>query len=383
MTVLCDGFLIEWLPPADARLESALPDDARPEIPAAAATGLERLFAAWLERCGIAAPPARSLPSADGAPLSLALALWLGPRLVGEIRFDGVMAPPPVRHEGVAHEAHHLLFRLFESTLRALGREASATVIHGFDDYRTGSLAALLAYFAAAAGEGDDRRRGLVRAFELDPSFGAPRLALAEERLENGDAAASARLIEGVAVQDPDRARELGLSLWSRGEVPAALQLLSAAVENNADDGLAHAALAALLARQGETQEAFLLASRASNLIPDDYRSWAALADVHRAGGQHQEAAFYYAFALRLAPDAPHLLKDAAASQLAAGRPAEAMALAQRAIAAAPNDAENYANLALAQRQLGDQPGALEAARRAVALGGNDPRFAALLAELG
>lgn len=359
---------IEWLPPASARLDSALPADLPPwDIPRTASAGLARLFGTWLDRCG-----------GDGQT-RLALALWLGPEWIAEVRIG---AAEPIRHQGVASDAHHLLFRLLESAARALGHEVPASLVHGFDDLRTDSAPALLAYLGAEGEQGGVRRRALIRAFELDRNLVAARLALAEDQVAAGDTAAAAALLQGCEVHDPERARELGLACWSDGEAEAALQLLGAAVSNDADDGLAHAALAVLLARQGETQEAFLLASRATTLIADDYRSWAAMADVHLANGEHQQAAFYYNAALRLAPDAPHLLKNAAACQLAADRPEPALELIERALAAAPQDAENHANLALARRALGDLAGARLAAARALALAPDDSRFTALSEEL-
>lgn len=371
MTITCESCLVDFLPPADVQPERALPAPAA-AVPEGAAAGLAALFTDWLGRLGGGAPMA-----ADA--LRFSLALWLGAQWIGELRLD---ADAPIRQTGEANTANHLLFRLLEAAAQSRGLAVPTALAHAFDDLRAGTPLALLTYFSALGQTGERRRRALIRAFELDPGFVAPRLALAEERLAAGDGAAAAALLAGVTVNDPERARELGLACWEHGEAGLAAELLGVAVSRNPDDGLAHAALAALLARQGAAQEALLLAARATSLIADDYRSWSALGDAHRALGDPRQAAFYYNAALRLAPEAPHLLKDAAASHIAAQRPREALVLIERALALAPDDPENHAQLALARRDLGDYAGALAAAGRAQALAPADLRFAELAGEI-
>jgi tetratricopeptide (TPR) repeat protein len=273
-----------------------------------------------------------------------------------------------VRHEADLSEGHHLLFQLTESAARLLEVELPRRVISGFEDYRTPVVPALLQYLIALDAPEAERKGELIRAFELDARFPAARIELALAAVQRGDTASAISLVQGFAVGHSDWARDLGTAAWAAGETDLAMALLASAVQSNEDDGIAQAALAALLARKGEIDESFYLATRATQLEANDYRSWAALADVHRAAGKFGEACFYYNFSLRLSPDAPAVLKDAGASWVLARKPEQALKTIEKAIAVAPGDAENYGNLAFAHDLMGNAQPALEAARRAVEL---------------
>ncbi|HXE30542.1 MAG TPA: hypothetical protein VN515_01945 [Terriglobales bacterium] len=342
--------------------------------------GLGRLFAAWLERAGLGAK--------DG---TVAGRLWISDRWQAEIEAGGERRAD----EAAWGQAHHLLFRLTEFAARKLGGELPIAVNGVFEDLRTDSPGALLAYCAGWGEEGAERLRRWRRAFELDPRLAAVRTELARVALGRGDGTAAASLLAGVGLHDAAAAAELGIGIWAAAGGAAdeddawaetAIRLLHSAVQADTQDAVAAAALAALLARRGASgpalDEARLLASHSTQVAPDDYRCWAALADVVRAAGDFKDAAFYYATALKLQPEATGVLKDAAACWLLAEQPAQALPLIERALALDPRDAENYGNLALARQALGETAGAAEAARKAAELNPDHPRLRALAAEL-
>lgn len=351
-------------------------------VPVAASRGLARLIAEALTESGVA-----DVAVADGQPgegASITGILWLGDRLQGEItvRREAGSEPEVVRHEADLTEGHHLLYQLTESAARLLEVELPRRVISGFEDYRTPVFPALLQYLIARDAPEKERKGELIRAFELDASLPAVRIELALAAVQRGDTPSAISLVRGLPVGHPDWARELGTAAWAAGETDLAMGLLAAAVQANDDDGIAQAALAALLARKGEIDDSFYLATRATQLEADDYRSWAALADVHRAAGKFGEACFYYNFALRLAPDAPGVLKDAGASWVLARKPEQALKTIEKAIAVAPGDAENHGNLAFAHDLLGNAQPALEAARRAVELAAQNASLHVLRGDL-
>lgn len=362
--------------PSEFRIETI--GEGWPEIPAEAGAGLAALLDSTLRQARIAIP-------AEG----LRGHLWIADRWQAEILVAG---------ERRAEEAsfalgHHLLFRLAEFAAVRLGGALPEAVARGFEDLRTTSPAALLAYVAGLGGAGARRAALWRRAFELDPNLTAARTALARDALARGETEAAAGLVAGLEVHDAAAAAELGLGLWAAASDPAeahtARELLQQAVRAQPDDALAAAALAALLARQAAggaapeaLDEALLLATHATQLASDDYRSWAALADVHRAAGDYRQAGFYYGFALRLEPQAPHLLKDAAANWLFAREPRQALPLIQRGLEAAPGDADHFGNLALAHDLMGETEAAAAAARRALELRPGDARIQQLCAEI-
>lgn len=366
MPVSIAPFPIEPVPSVAAGSDVAVAPDWT--VPAAASRGLARLIADALTGSGVADVAVADGHAGDGA--NITGILWLGDQLQGEItvRREGQSEPEVVRHEADLSEGHHLLYQLTESAARLLEVELPRRVISSFDDYRTAVFPALLQYLIALDADEAERKGELIRAFELDARFPAARIELALAAVQRGDTASAISLVQGFAVGHADWARELGTAAWAAGETDLAMALLASAVQANDEDGIAQAALAALLARKGEVDESFYLATRATQLEANDYRSWSALADVHRAAGKFGEACFYYTFALRLAPDAPAVLKDAGASWVLARKPEQALKTIEHAIAVAPGDAENYGNLAFAHDLLGNAQPALDAARRAVAL---------------
>lgn len=291
-------------------------------------------------------------------------------------------------------EAHHFQFRLAEFAAHQSGRTLPEPAIRAFEDLRTPSPLAMLAYWEGLGSTGATRRQRWMRAFELDPHFVAARLSLAQILLDSGsEPAAAAGLTHGLTVNDGYAAAHLGLDLWAAGAAAAAQEILQAAVRTNPGDALASAAFAALVARgvandpsnpdQGAAlEEALLLATNATQLAADDYRAWAALADVHRAKGDYDQAGFYYGFALKLEPNAPAVLKDAGATWLLARNPQQALPLIKRAIEASPSDAELYGNLAFARDLLHEPAAALEAARQAVELAPANARLCILHGDL-
>lgn len=363
-------------------------------LPEISAAGLEAMFRRCLERCKILVAP----PGAAAEGLTeLHVEISAGAELQGKL----TVRPPGkrahiTRREVPAGEGHHLLYLLLEAAAKALGREVPAPVTRGFEDLRSRSFAALVWFMASFTPDNSDPQRAQVRALELDFFLVAARSAVALELLSAHRPGTVLKLLEGIPILDSDAARELGLALWTEAArlpeseqepyVRRAIELLGAAIHADGDDGLAHAALAALLARQGAGEEALPLAARATNLAPNDFRAWAALGDAHRCQGQHDQAVFYYQMALRLQPTAASVLKDAAASLLMAQQPDRAIPLIEQAIAAHPEDPENHANLALARRALGEAQAALTAARHAADLGQSDPRLRprlkAMLAEM-
>jgi tetratricopeptide (TPR) repeat protein len=360
-----EPFVVELLPGAALA----------PDIDAAAGAGLAQIVSTLLTRAGLADP---------ASPVQGRI--WISDRWHAAIRLGE-------EHHGAEatfDEGHHLLFRLAEHVARWQGRELPPRVIHAFEDLRTVSPAALLTYATACAAP-ETAARAWVRAFELDPGFVAPRTALAQRALARGDSPeAAVSLLQGISVNDPLVAAELGLALWARGLPAPALPLLQSAVHNNPDEAIAAAALAALLARtlpEGEAghaalDEALLLATQATQRAADDYRCWAALADVYRVRGDFEQAGFYYGFALRLEPDAASVLQDAAANWVMARQPQRALPLLEHALTLAPESAELYGNLAFARHALGDGAAALDAARRAAELGPTDARFRILHGDL-
>ena len=355
-------------------------DTAWPPIPASAGAGIAHLLQTAVRRA--------SGHAAAGA-VRIRGRVWIADRWQAEIELARSAPEGWERYaeEAAFDQAHHLLYRLAEWTLRQLGSEMPEAVIRGFQDLRTASPGATLAFWAGWGASGEERRALWMRAFELDAQFVAARVALAQWILDAGGAAAAAAgLALGMNVQDPHAASELGLALWAAGELVPATELLQAAVQGNPKDGLASAGLAALLARRGAEgqalDEALLLATQATQLASDDYRCWAALADVYRAQGDFKQAGFYYGFALRLEPQAAGVLKDAGASWLLARQPDQALPLIERALAAAPDDAENFGNLAFARDLMGDAAAALAAARRAAALSPADARLRILHGDL-
>ena len=373
-------------------------------LPEIAATGLEALLRRWLERCGVSmvpTPAAEASAAAEGGDgkdiTELEITIRAGAEITGSltVRQPGHRART-FKREVPGGEGHHLLYLLLEAAAKACGREAPAPLTRSFEDLRSRSFAALLWYIASFTPDNSDPQRAQVRALELDFFLAAARAAVALELLSGHRPATVLKLLEGIPLLDNEAARELGLALWTEagrlGEpeqdafIRRAVELLGSAIHADEDDGLAHAALAAILARQGAGAEALPLAARATNLAPNDYRSWAALGDAHRAQGEHDQAVFYYQMALRLQPTAATVLKDAAASLLLANHPDRAIPLIEQAIAAHPDDPENHANLALARRALGEAQAALAAAQHAAALGQADPRLRprlkAMLAEM-
>ena len=345
-----------------------------PELPAAAGRGLAHLLADEIQLCGW---PEVEVRVADGAltgaeDVVIGGTFWASSRhLQCELQLSGGVRDGVFRHSVDAREGFHLLSKMLDFIAARLDASVPGRVTAGFEDYRTASPAALLAYWAALEAPWEAARRLLVRAYELDPRFPAVPVTLALDAVQRGDSEAAARLLAGVPVGHSNWARDLGTGLWAAGEPAVAAELLAAAIRNDADDGLAHAALAALLARRGESEEALYLATRASQLEPDDYRVWSALGDVYRTRGDFEQACFYYGFALRLEASAPALLKDAAACWILARQPERALPLLQRAIAAAPTDPDNHGNLAFAHNLLGESREALEAARVAVGMDGS------------
>lgn len=342
----------------------------------ACGTGLARLLRQWLERCRL---PAGTLEGIEARGQ-----VWLTDAWQAEMSVNGERRVEAAERD----RGQHLMCRLLEGVARPAGLEAlPRPVLAALEDYATTVPAALLACWQAAGSEGEAQRRAWRRAFELDPAMTAPRAALAGQALDAGQAAAAAALLAGVTVQDPERACELGLGLWSAGETAAAGALLETAVQSNPDDAIALAALAAWLARHAgdnaaARDEALLLATQATQRASDDYRTWQALADVHRAGGDFEQANFYYGFALKLEPAAPALLKDAAATLLMAGEPRAALPLIERALETSAADADHHGNLAFARHLLGEKALALAAARRASALRPDDARLRVLEGEL-
>lgn len=367
MPVSIAPFPIEPVPAVAAGSDAAVFPDWT--VPVAASRGLARLIADALTESGVADVSVANR-SEPGEGASISGILWLGDQLQGEItvRREAQGEPEVVRHEADLSEGHHLLYQLTESAARLLEVELPRRVISSFDDYRTPVFPALLQYLIALDAPEAERKGELIRAFELDSRFPAARIELALAAVQRGDTASAISLVQGCAVGHADWARELGTAAWAAGETDLAMSLLASAVQANDEDGIAQAALAALLARKGEVDESFYLATRATQLEANDYRSWSALADVHRAAGKFGQACFYYNFALRLAPEAAAVLKDAGASWVLARKPEQALKTIEQAIAAAPNDGENYGNLAFAHDLLGNAPPALEAARRAVEL---------------
>lgn len=364
-------------------------------LPEISAAGLEALFRRWLERCQIlVAPPGAPAAGLTELSIEIAAAAELSGKL--SVRRPGQRAVQ-VRRSVPAGEGHHLLYLLLEAAAKAFGREVPAPLTRGFEDLRSRSFAALVWFIASfTPDKNSDPQRAQVRALELDFFLVAARAAVASELLSGHRPATVLKLLEGIPILDSEAAREIGLALWAEsGRVPEggqepyqrrAIELLGAAIRGDPGDGIAHAALAAILARNGAAEEALPLAARATNLAPNDFRAWAALGDVHRLQGQHDQAVFYYQMALRLQPAAVSVLKDAAASLLLAQHPERAIPLIEQAIAARPEDPENHANLALARRALGEAQAALAAAQRAADLGQADPRLRprlrAMLAEM-
>ncbi|MGH9480101.1 MAG: tetratricopeptide repeat protein [Terriglobales bacterium] len=304
--------------------------------------GLARLLTSLLDRCRLPASAEAGVrgrvSATEGwhAEISTVVGAGPGSRRAFEAEF-------PL--------GHHLLCRMLEFTAATAGREeVPSPVLAVLEDYATAAPAALVACWQALGSEGEAARRAWQRAFELDPAMTAPRVALARQALQAGQAASAAGLLTGIAVRDAEAARDLGLELWTAGETAAAGALLQQAVTSDAEDAVALAALAAWLARHAGHEptardEALLLATQATQRASDDYRTWAARADVHRAAADYAQANFYYGFALKLAPEAPALLKDAAATLLMAGQPAAALPLIERALAAAAGDADHHGKI--------------------------------------
>ncbi|HXR96591.1 MAG TPA: hypothetical protein VN709_01990 [Terriglobales bacterium] len=347
---------------------------ADPWPPIAAQTGIG--IAAWIEAM---------LTRAGATEGAITGHIWISDRWQADVIVNAK------RHseEAAFDQGHHCLYRLVQFAASELKLELPDPLTRAFDDWQTHSPGALLAYFA-----GDYRR-----AFELDPTMPAPRIALARQQLARpdgmSDARAAAGIMQGVTVHDAQAAAELGIAIWAgapaAGEAAAAVaeiaaQLLQQAVKANPDDAVAAAALAALLVRRGAEgqalDEALLLATHATQLAADDFRCWAALADVHRAQGDMQQAGFFYGFALRLEPNAPTVLKDAAATWLIARDLDRALPLIEQALALAPADAENWGNLAFARDLAGTPAPALEAARQATGANPADPRLHILHGDL-
>lgn len=339
-----------------------------------AAIGLARRISSALERSGLE----QSSPSFGGA-------LWAGDGWRAELNLGSTRK----EFDAPFDLGHHLLARLAEAAAASFGGNLSDSALRSFDDWATPSPGALLAALAGlGAGEGPSRQHW-QRAFELDPSMVAPRLALAQTALATGNPASASMLLAGLRPRDEAAAAELGLALWAAGDAQVARGLLEVAAAAQPPDPVAMAGLAALLARQAVgdqshdlLDEALLLATQASQHASDDYRAWSALADVHRARGDFAQAGFFYGFALRLAPDSPVVLKDAAAAWLLAHEPARALPLIERALVAAPADGENFGNLAFARDALGEPAAALAAARQAAALNPANPRLRILHGDL-
>ncbi|MGH9534186.1 MAG: tetratricopeptide repeat protein [Terriglobales bacterium] len=364
-------------------------------LPEISAAGLEALFRRWLERCQVPLAPAGAAAKSGGVELSIEITAGSALQGTLTVRRPGKRTQT-ISREAPSEEGHHLLYLLLEAAAQACEREVPAPLTRSFEDLRSRSFAALVWFIASFTPDNSDPQRAQVRALELDFFLAAARAAVALELLSGHRPATVFKLLEGIPILDGDAARELGLALWSEAAhlpeaeqeafIRRAIELLGAAIHADADDGLAHAALAAILARHGGEEEALPLAARATNLAPNDYRSWAALGDAHRAQGEHDQAVFYYQMALRLQPTAAAVLKDAAASLLLGNHPERAIPLIEQAIAAHPEDPENHANLALARRALGEAHAALAAARRAADLGQADPRLRprlkAMLAEM-
>jgi len=168
--------------------------------------------------------------------------------------------------------------------------------------------------------------------------------------------------------QDADALNLLGVIARQRGNLPAAIDLISQAVRLRPDFADAHGNLASVLKDAGQPDAAADLYRRTIQLNPNYAKAHHGLGDVLAGNGQLDEAIDSYRRAVQIKPDFIDAHYGLAYALLRNGDTAAAVDSYRRVIQLNPGDADAHNNLGIALKTLGRIAEAIESYRESLRL---------------
>lgn len=159
-----------------------------------------------------------------------------------------------------------------------------------------------------------------------------------------------------------------GYEAYQTGNRDAAVQSLSAAVEDNPQLITARSLLAEIYRREGNYEEAARQYERLTQLDPYDYLNYYHLGVSRHLLDRIRAAAEAYERALRLKPDDPKTNMNLGLAYMALGDGQKALPHARKAAELQPDSAAAWGNLALVLDSIGQHAEAEQAYRRSLEL---------------
>jgi len=207
------------------------------------------------------------------------------------------------------------------------------------------------------------------RALTIDPNRAPVHASLARVYFTTGqlqDAEQHARLAVGLASGNDDAHRLLGRILAARGDVPAGIAELNAAISLRPEYWLNYDSLGRIYFENARYEEAIPPFRRVTELRPDYSGGYQTLGTVLHFAGRTNEAIGNYEHALRLGPVAT-AYSNLAFSYYATGRFKDALANYEQALKLDATSPASYRNIGDTYERLGDNARASRAFEEAIA----------------
>lgn len=262
-------------------------------------------------------------------------------------------------------------FELAEA-LRHAGRPVEAAAGYREALRRTGVRAGWhlgLAHALSAAGD----LKGAVRAAEEGRSRWPADRSLAnllgDLYRQAGRTAEAIRILQGVPLELPEAANNLGVALSAAGRTAAAQQAFEEAIRHRPDAASAHNNLAVLLFREQHTEAALHHAETAARLAPKDLPGRLTYATVLARLGRYNQAGAEWESALAIDPNQAETHMNLGSVRRGNGDVTAAIRHYRRAVELKPELAQAHFFLAVCLEQTGDTPASERHYREAIERG--------------
>jgi tetratricopeptide (TPR) repeat protein len=226
------------------------------------------------------------------------------------------------------------------------------------------------------------RREALDNALSINPQSAALLDALADYRIERGDAWEALELAQKAGRASPaqlDAQLVQARALDAVGLSARAALVRIEAAKAHPDSARAHRAAAVALRRMGRVEEAEAELNAALKLRFDDFEARSELVSIAQSKGQLDLSLKLLGEEVSLAPASLYPRLRAAELLSQNGRAEEAKAVYAQALAFAPDDPESHEQLGRARLRKGDDTGALAAFARSLSLRPQNPQLRELV----
>jgi protein O-GlcNAc transferase len=206
---------------------------------------------------------------------------------------------------------------------------------------------------------------------ELEPAHADALHLLGTLRYQSGDIQAALQLISCAIEFSGNQASyhtNLGNVSIAAGNPDAAVASFRRAIKLDPELAIAHYNLASLLRKLGKLEEAVASYKEAVRLSPDSAKVRVNLGETLQELGKTEEALRCFQKAVELRPDNPEAHSKLGMALLFQGRDVEGQACFERAVALSPDSLEAQVYLGIILGNRGDLPGSISHLREAVRL---------------